>query len=87
MGNVNEPYMSSNRFEVAFSSNMATFRLELTITGSYYFTIDLQRMLVLLRFACVVSEMHVLAHCSTPGYRRPMLRVQQRALRTYWHQL
>ena len=34
MGNINEPYMASNRFEVAFSSTPPRFRLELTIVGA-----------------------------------------------------
>ena len=35
MGNVNEPYMASNRFEVAFTSTPPRFRLELTIVGRH----------------------------------------------------
>lgn len=31
MGNINEPYMASNRFEVAFTSTPPRFRLELTV--------------------------------------------------------
>jgi len=37
MGNVNEPFMNTNRFEVSFSSNMGVFRLELTITGLFVY--------------------------------------------------
>jgi len=33
MGNVNEPFMSSNRFEVAFTTTAPRYRLELTIVG------------------------------------------------------
>ena len=34
MGNINEPYMASNRFEVAFTSTPPRYRLELTIVGA-----------------------------------------------------
>ena len=33
MGNVNEPFMSTNRFEVAFASTSPRYNLELTIVG------------------------------------------------------
>jgi len=33
MGNINEPFMASNRFEVAFTSTPPRYRLELTIVG------------------------------------------------------
>jgi len=35
MGNLNEPFMSTNRFEVAFSPVSPRYRLELTIVGLY----------------------------------------------------
>lgn len=33
MGNVNEPFMNKNRFEVSFVSEAPKYHLELTITG------------------------------------------------------
>jgi len=49
MGNVNEPYMASNRFEVAFTSTPPRFRLELTIVGSVRQTAYLFMLLVVVR--------------------------------------
>jgi len=43
MGNINEPYMASNRFEVAFTSTPPRFLLELTIVGAYLLLIYLYR--------------------------------------------
>ena len=34
MGNINEPYMASNRFEVAFTSTPPRFSLVITIVGT-----------------------------------------------------
>ena len=33
MGNVNEPFLSTNRFEVSFSTNVPKYLLELSISG------------------------------------------------------
>ena len=33
MGNINEPYVSTNRFEVAFTDTAPRFRLELSVMG------------------------------------------------------
>ena len=33
MGNINDPFITTNRFEVAFSANTPRYRLELTMLG------------------------------------------------------
>lgn len=35
MGNINEPFASTNRFEVAFTSLAPRYKFELTILGEY----------------------------------------------------
>ena len=35
MGNINQPFVSSNRFEVAFTATPPRFRLELSLMGEY----------------------------------------------------
>jgi len=39
MGNINEPFVSTNRFEVAFSSSPPKHKLELSILGIFIQTI------------------------------------------------
>ena len=53
MGNVNEPFMASNRFEVAFTSTPPRFRLELTVVGTPESLTYLFIQLVVVEIRCV----------------------------------
>ena len=64
MGNVNEPYMATNRFEVAFTSTPPRYRLELTIVGEY------GRYLLIYRRPLAVARRPVDANASSSVLRQ-----------------